>query len=99
VGEPAADDGDDRVTSAPNIDQVRRIVADVFGVPVTGVTADSSPQTIEAWDSMGHLNLILALEQSFGVQFSPEEIGAMTTVREIGVILARTVPPPGPGAR
>jgi len=61
-------------------DRVRRAVSDVFGIPVEQVTADSSPQTVEAWDSMGHLNLVLALEQSFGVQFSPEEIAAMVSV-------------------
>jgi acyl carrier protein len=61
-------------------DKVRQAVSDVFGVSLAEITADSSPQTVEAWDSMGHLNLVLALEQSFGVQFSPEEIAAMTSV-------------------
>jgi acyl carrier protein len=62
------------------IDKVRQAVADVFGVPMSELTADSSPQTVEAWDSMGHLNLVLALEQSFGVQLSPEDIAGMTSV-------------------
>jgi acyl carrier protein len=71
------------------LDQVRQAVSDVFGVPLTEVSADSSPQTVEAWDSMGHLNLVLALEQSFGVQFSPEEIAAMTSVRLAADTLTR----------
>ena len=69
--------------SAPSsavTDKVRQTVSDVFGVPLSEITADSSPQSVEAWDSMGHLNLVLALEQSFNVQFSPEEIAAMTSV-------------------
>jgi acyl carrier protein len=64
------------------------VIADVFGVDASSVHIDSSPQTIEAWDSMGHLNLILALEQSFGVQFSPEEVAAMTSVRAIDAALS-----------
>jgi acyl carrier protein len=36
---------------------------------------------------MGHLNLVLALEQEFGLQFSPEEIAAMTSVRAIEAVL------------
>jgi len=72
-----------------DLDKVRQAVSDVFGVPVADVTAESSPQTVEAWDSMGHLNLVLALEQSFGVQFSPEEIAGMTTVRLAAETLAR----------
>ena len=71
------------------LDRVRQAVADVFGVDAAGVSAASSPQTIEAWDSMGHLNLVLALEQSFGVQFSPEEIAGMTSVQLVLDTLAR----------
>ena len=71
------------------LDKVRHAVSDVFGVPAGEVTADSSPQSVESWDSMGHLNLILALEQSFGVQFSPEEIAAMTSVRLAAETLSR----------
>ena len=66
------------------LDRVRQTVSDLFGVPSAQISESSSPQTIEAWDSMGHLNLVLALEQSFGVQFSPEEIAAMTNVALIG---------------
>mgnify|MGYP000913864934 CR=1 FL=1 len=74
--------------SAQITDKVRQAVADVFGVELSGITPDSSPQTVEAWDSMGHLNLVLALEQAFGVQFSPEEIAAMTSVRLAAQTLA-----------
>lgn len=63
------------------LDRVRQTVSDVFNVPLEEVHADSSPQTIEAWDSMGHLNLVLALEQAFSVSFDPEEIAALVTVR------------------
>lgn len=75
--------------TSETIDRVRQAVSDVFGVPVAEVTAESSPQTVEAWDSMGHLNLVLALEQSFGVQFSPEEIAGMVSVRLAAETLAR----------
>ena len=68
-------------------DRVRQTVSDVFGVPIADLSAESSPQTVEAWDSMGDLNLVLALEQSFGVQFSPEEIAAMTSVALIASTL------------
>lgn len=41
------------------------------------VPAGLSQKNCEAWDSVNHLNLILALEAEFGVAFEPEEIGAM----------------------
>ena len=64
-------------------DRVRRVAADLFGLPLAEVSAGSSPETIEAWDSMQHLNLVLALEQTFGVRFSPDEIEQMSSVGSI----------------
>ena len=63
--------------------QVRQIVADIFGVPIDSVTADSSPESIENWDSMAHLNLVLSLEQAFGVNFPPDEIAELISVSAI----------------
>jgi acyl carrier protein len=71
------------------VDRVRQAVSDIFGVPMSEVTVDSSPQTVEAWDSLGHLNLMLALEQSFGVQLSPEEISSMLDVGLVADTLRR----------
>ncbi len=62
---------------------VVELVADLFGVPAAELTPDSSPETIEGWDSIEHLNLVLALEQRFGLFFSPEEIATLGSVGAI----------------
>jgi acyl carrier protein len=63
-------------------DQIRTMASDVFGVPKEQIDPASSPQTIETWDSMQHLNLVLALEERFGLQLSPEEIEQMRSIGE-----------------
>jgi acyl carrier protein len=60
--------------------RMQSIVADIFAIPEERITIDSSPDTIETWDSLQHLNLVLAVEQDFGVQFGPEEMEKLTTV-------------------
>lgn len=65
------------------IDVVRQTVAEVFAIDLAEVTADSSPETIEAWDSIGHLNLILSLEGRAGVSFDPEKVPQLTTVQAL----------------
>ncbi len=65
------------------LDTVREIVADIFSVPAETVVPTSSPQSIEKWDSMSHLNLVLSLEQGFGVAFTPDEIPDLISVRAI----------------
>ena len=64
------------------LEQVRGVASDLFSVPVNRITAESSPETIEAWDSTQHLNFVLALEEKFGLQLSPEEMEQMRNVGE-----------------
>ena len=72
----------------PELDSaVMRIFADIFGVPLESIRLDSSPETIETWDSLQHLNLVLALEQEFQVQFDPEEIETLISPERVSAIV------------
>jgi acyl carrier protein len=59
--------------SADLLDRIRTIAADTFDTPVEKINAESSPDSIEGWDSLTHLNFLLALEQSFDLELAPEE--------------------------
>jgi acyl carrier protein len=73
------------------LEQVRAIASDIFGVPLAAITADSSPGIIETWDSMQHLNLVLAVEEKFAVRFSPEEIEEMTSVGAVAKLVNKKI--------
>jgi acyl carrier protein len=73
--------------SSSVLDRVRQIASDVLQVSLDRVTAQSSPQDFENWDSVQHLNLVLALEQEFGLQFEPEEMDQMKTLGHITELL------------
>jgi acyl carrier protein len=64
-------------------EQIRGIASDLFDVPQNGIEAASSPETIEAWDSTQHLNLVLAIEEKFHLQLSPEEIEQMKSIGDV----------------
>ena len=70
------------------MDKVSQLVSDVFGVPVETITPLSSADNIEAWDSLSHINLILAIESEFKVSLSPDEAMEMLTVGLIETILS-----------
>lgn len=70
------------------VDDVRQTVADVFALDVQEVAPSTSPENTPAWDSIGHLNLILALEQQFDVSFEPEQIPQLTSVLAIADAIA-----------
>ena len=78
--------------AAPLSDRVRGIIADVLEVSIASISPDSSPETVDTWDSVHHLNLVLALEQEFGLQFEPEEIDQMKDMQRILAILGSKVP-------
>ena len=75
--------------TSSSFEQVRSIASDVFGIPVAKITADSSPDSIENWDSMQHLNLVLAVEETFGVQLEPEAIEQMKTIGAVAALVDR----------
>ena len=70
------------------IDRLHRVVSDVFGVPVDQVSHQSSPDTLAQWNSLSHINLVLALEAEFGLSLTPEDSMDMLSVRLIRTILA-----------
>jgi acyl carrier protein len=69
------------------LDRVCAIVARVLQVPPATVTAASSPDTLQSWDSLHHLQIVLALEEEFGIEFSVEEIAALQSVEAIVEII------------
>ncbi len=74
--------------NAAVLTRVKRIVADIFSLPVERVTLESSSETIESWDSLKHLNLMLALEQEFGLELLPEEAERLVSVQDIAVLVS-----------
>jgi len=75
--------------TASTFEQVRNIASDIFGIPADKITPESSPETIENWDSMQHLNLVLAVEEKFGVQLDPEDIEEMQTIGAVAALVEK----------
>ena len=61
-------------------DRVRAVMATVFGVPAGQISDEFALGRVDCWDSVRHMNLVLALEDELRVTFSVEEIVAMSTL-------------------
>lgn len=66
---------------------VRRATADVLQRNIDDVPSDATRDTVDGWDSMAHVNLVLALEQEFNLQFTPEEMMEMLSVELIAMLV------------
>ena len=58
-------------------EKVFKVIGQVMNYPVEKINSDSSPDNIEAWDSMSAMNLVLALEEAFNLQFKDEHLMEM----------------------
>ena len=73
--------------SSQLFERVRGIAADILELSPNQITLQSSSENVQTWDSVRHLNLILAFEQEFGLQLDPEEIDQMNNIEGITSIL------------
>jgi acyl carrier protein len=48
-----------------------------------GINENSQIGFNEKWDSLGQINLFMALEKEFGVKFDYEEITSNTSIKDI----------------
>jgi acyl carrier protein len=72
---------------------LKQVMATVLGVPLAAITAESSQDTLRSWDSLKHMNLVLALEQTFGVEIPDEDAAEITSYALIKVVLQELTGP------
>lgn len=66
---------------------LKQVMATVLAVPLDAIGPDASADTIPSWDSLHHMNLVLALEQTFGVEIPDEDAADITSYALIKVVL------------
>ena len=65
------------------IETVKNLMAATFGIERDRIGPQTEQLDIVEWDSVGHLNLMLSLEQTFGVTLDVEQMTQLTSVPAI----------------
>jgi len=68
--------------------KIEGVFREVFDDESLVVSDTLSTETLSAWDSLGHIRLISALEDDLAITFTLEEIESMTSVAKILAVLA-----------
>jgi acyl carrier protein len=63
--------------------RIKKVMALVFEISVNKINQESSPDTIDNWDSLKHMILVVALEEEFDIQFEEVEITEMMNYKLI----------------
>lgn len=67
--------------SAIIIQELQPIFRDVLDQPGLNLTAGSSASNIEDWDSLAHVNLVVAIEKQYKVKFA---LGELQDLKDVG---------------
>jgi len=71
------------------IDQrLQQIFREAFENDKLTLTDGLSPETMPAWDSLGHVKLMMGCEEEFGVKFTIDETVESTSVGKLKAVLA-----------
>jgi acyl carrier protein len=69
--------------------QLTAVFRDVFDDPAIDIVETTTAADIPDWDSLTHVNLIVAAEKSFKVRFSTKDVQGLANVGEFIELLAR----------
>ena len=69
--------------------EVCRLLAEHFCVDLDEITDRIGPGDLAAWNSLGHLQLMLKLERRFGIRFSADDILAFEDVGDLVALVER----------
>lgn len=62
------------------LDKIRKVIAEVLNVSLEEIVPGFSFGDIPQWDSMGHMEVMLALEEGFGVAVNADTIGELVSL-------------------
>jgi acyl carrier protein len=68
-------------------DRVAAIFEKVFGIEAGEFSLEMVPEDVLRWDSLGHMNLVMELEDAFNIHFEVDEITEMSSSGKIIEIL------------
>ena len=68
-------------------EKLNEVFQDIFDDDSITVSASTTADDIEDWDSLEHIRLIAAVERRFGVRFKMGEVSSMKNVGEMVSII------------
>lgn len=70
-------------------ERLNAVFQDVFDDETITVNDGTTANDIEDWDSLEHINLIVAVEEEFGIKFGMGEVNGMKNVGEMVDIILK----------
>lgn len=72
---------------SPNDVKLRNLLVDVLLIDEDQYRDDYGPDEIDSWDSVGMVEIAVAIEKQFGYPLSPEEMVSLRSIGDIKRVL------------
>lgn len=72
-------------------DDIKSVMAQTWGIKKDEIPNDAALNQFVQWDSLGHVNLLLAFEEKFGLEINNETVTGLTSLE---IIFKYFLPPP-----
>jgi acyl carrier protein len=69
--------------------QLINLVSGVLGSRPEDLTLESGPKSLKAWDSLAHVTIIAAIEQTYGIQLTMPEMLSIRSIANLQQALAK----------
>lgn len=69
-------------------ERLMAVFQQVFEDPALILTAETTANDIELWDSIAHITLIFAIEEEFQIQFSTKDLEHMQNVGDLQSVIS-----------
>ena len=77
------------MTNHENHQKLTAVFRDVFDDDGLEITESTTADDVAGWDSLTHINLIVAVEKAFGVSFTTKEVRALANVGDLLCLIAK----------
>lgn len=68
-------------------DTLKEVMATVLGITVDSINDETSMDTVDSWDSIKHMSLVLAIEEEFGIGIPDDDAANITSYPLIRLVL------------
>lgn len=68
-------------------EKLKKVMSDVLEISTDQIDGSTAMESIESWDSLKHIALMMSIEEIFTVKLETDEMIKMTSLNDIKIIL------------
>lgn len=67
----------------PQLQEIQSLISEALQVPEELVSSDLTFGDLPQWDSLGHMEILMRLEEKYGLEVNAETIAVLVSIPEI----------------